>query len=70
MHVTPMFFGSAIKIGSLYNPLKLSTPNIGSVFTYITERFYAQNLRFLRSNLEMCLPVNHIPYFYAVCHIA
>jgi hypothetical protein len=29
----------------------------GSVFMHITEGFYAQNLRFSRSNLKMRLPV-------------
>jgi hypothetical protein len=59
MHATPMFFESTIK----YNPLELSTSLIGSVFTLITEGFYAPNLRFLRSNLEMRRPVNHMPDF-------
>jgi hypothetical protein len=40
--------------------------HIGSVFTLIIEWFYAQNVRFLRSNLEMRPPVNNIPDFYAV----
>jgi hypothetical protein len=31
----------------------------GSVFTHIAEGFYAQNLRYLRSNLEMSLLVYH-----------
>jgi hypothetical protein len=67
MHVIPMFYGSAIKIGSLYIPLELSTFHIGSVFTLIAEGFYAQNLRFLRSNLEMRPPVNHMPDFFTQC---
>jgi hypothetical protein len=70
MHVIPMFYGSAIKIGSLYILLELSISHIGSVFMLIAEGFYAQNLRFLRSNLEMRPPVNHMPdFFYAVYRI-
>jgi hypothetical protein len=37
----------------------------GSVFAHITEGFYARNLMFLRSNLEMRLPVYHVVVFYA-----
>jgi hypothetical protein len=42
----------------------------GSVFTHITEGFYAQNLRFLRSNLEMRPLVFHVAVFYAAFRIA
>jgi hypothetical protein len=41
-----------------YQPL-----SYGSIFTHITEGFYAQKLRFLRSNLEMRLPVCHVAVF-------
>jgi hypothetical protein len=42
----------------------------GSGFTQIIEGFYAQNLRFLYSNLEMRLPVYHVVVFYAAFRIA
>jgi hypothetical protein len=51
MHAVAIFFGSAIKYDRNNNLLKVSTSHIGSVFTFIIEGFYAQNIRFLRSNL-------------------
>jgi hypothetical protein len=62
MHVTPIFFGSAIKNRILnithqsYQPLTLA-------------RYLRYNWG-LRSNLEMCPPVNHMSDFYAVYRIA
>jgi hypothetical protein len=35
-------------------------------FTLISSGFYAQNRRFLRSNMEMCPPVNRMSDFYVV----
>jgi hypothetical protein len=61
MHAAAMFFGSAIKIDRNNNLLELSSSHINSVFTLIIKGFYAQNLRFLRSNLEMRPPVNNMP---------
>jgi hypothetical protein len=49
------------------NPPEISTSYIGSVITLITEGFYAQSLRFLRSNLEMRPPANHMPDFFMQC---
>jgi hypothetical protein len=63
MHSTPIIFGSTKnRIVNIthqsYQPL-----SHGSVIMLIVEGFYVQNLRFLRSNLEICLPVYHIAIF-------
>jgi hypothetical protein len=71
MHATPMFFGSAIKIGSLYNPLGLSTSNIGSVFTLITGIVLCSKLKvFTLEPGDASTSEPHTTFFYAVYCIA
>jgi hypothetical protein len=63
MHAAAMFFGSVIKIGRNNNLQELSTSHIDSVFTLIIERFYAQNLRFLRSTGDASTSEQHARFF-------
>jgi hypothetical protein len=43
---------------------KRNCMNVGSIFTLITASVYAQNQRFLLSNMEIRPPVNRIPDIY------
>jgi hypothetical protein len=67
MDATPIFFGTAIKIGSRIQPTRdINLSYWLDIYAY-NRGIFAQNLRFLRSNLEMHPLMNHMPDFFTQC---
>jgi hypothetical protein len=67
MDATPIFFGTAIKIGSLIQPARdIKLSHWLSIYAY-NRGVLCSKLKILRSNLEMRPPVNYMLDFFTQC---